>query len=265
MKKIIGFFTILFLTNIGYSQNDTATIYVDVNGLEISQDEAKYISKRFNENGKWIVNDYYLSGELQMTGTYTSNKYKVKHGDFTYYYPNGNIQMKGSFINNKKSDQWTAWEETGEIHEKGDYVKGEFNGIMNWYYEGYLCSVEEYKGGKMLKYTFYDKEGNKLPENTDFDQYPEFPGGIDSLLAYIKQATNYPVEAKRNNLEGKVFVDFVINKQGKIINAKAKNKVNELLEKEAIRVVENMPNWKPGMQRNIPVEVIFTIPINFKL
>jgi len=265
MNKIIGVSIILLLTVIGYSQNDTTTIYVDFKGKEISKSEAKYISKRFNKEGEWVVNNYYLSGELQMIGTYKSKKYKERQGLFKYYYKNGKLKSEGTYENDKRNGNWTSWEQTGGIHKKGKYVKGEFNGIINWYYEGYLCSVEKYQSGEMIKYTFYDKEGNKLPENIEYEQKPEYPGGIDNLLHYIKESVKYPIEAKSHNIEGKVLVEFVINRQGKIINVKAKNEVNKLLENEAIRVIQNMQNWKPGKQRNIPVNVKYTIPVSFNL
>ncbi len=263
MNNTIGIFIMLLFVVVGYSQNDTATIYVDFNRKEVSKDKAKYISKQFNKDEKWVVNNYYLSGELQMKGACKSKKYIKRHGAFTYYYKNGNLKSKGNYKNNKKDGNWISWEQTGKIHEKGEYKKGEFDGIIYWYYEDLLCSEEKYKDDKMVKYTFYDEEGNKLPENTTYEQKPEYPGGINNLLTYIKESVNYPIEAENNKIESRVLVEFVINKQGEVTNVKVKNNVNELLEKEAIRVIENMQNWKPGKQRNRPVNVMYTVPINF--
>ena len=97
------------------------------------------------------------------------------------------------------------------------------------------------------------------------ENMPEFPGGDVALRTYIAQNVKYPEIAKENGLSGKVFVQFVINQKGEVQDVKIARGVDPALDKEAFRVVQNLPKWKPGSQRGKPVKVSYTVPINFQL
>jgi len=94
---------------------------------------------------------------------------------------------------------------------------------------------------------------------------PKFPGGQAAMFKYIAEHTKYPEIAKENGITGKVFVQFVIGKDGSVTNVKVIRGVDPYLDKEAVRVVKSMPKWKPGSQRGKPVKVSFQLPINFTL
>lgn len=90
-------------------------------------------------------------------------------------------------------------------------------------------------------------------------------GGEEGLLKWIAENTKYPEIAKENGITGKVFVGFVIDKDGSVTDVKVLRSVDPYLDKEAVRVVKSMPKWSPGKQRGKPVKVSFQVPINFKL
>ena len=94
---------------------------------------------------------------------------------------------------------------------------------------------------------------------------PEFPGGSDSLYAYIARNIKYPETAKKEKIEGRVFVTFVIEKDGQVSSAKILRDIGGGCGEEAIRVVKNMPKWKPGTQRGNPVRFQFNLPVSFLL
>lgn len=94
---------------------------------------------------------------------------------------------------------------------------------------------------------------------------PMFPGGDDSLRKFIQKSVKYPEVAKENGIQGKVFVQFVINGRGKVEQVKVVRGVDPSLDKEAVRIIEALPAWQPGKQRGKPVKVSYTVPINFKL
>ena len=94
---------------------------------------------------------------------------------------------------------------------------------------------------------------------------PEFPGGQMALRAFLANAVKYPVIAQENGIQGKVYVSFVIGKDGFVKNAVIARGVDASLDKEALRVVNSLPKWKPGKQRGVPVNVSYTVPINFVL
>ena len=97
------------------------------------------------------------------------------------------------------------------------------------------------------------------------ENMPEFPGGDLALRKYIAENVKYPEIAKENGLSGKVFVQFVINQRGEVENVKIARGIDPALDKEAIRVVQSLPKFKPGSQRGKPVKVNYTVPINFQL
>ena len=97
------------------------------------------------------------------------------------------------------------------------------------------------------------------------ENMPEYPGGEDAFRKDIIEAIKYPDEAKKKNIKGKVFVSFVVNKEGKVENAKIERGVDPLLDKEALRVIKQLKTWKPGEQKGIKVKVKFTVPIDFSL
>ena len=97
------------------------------------------------------------------------------------------------------------------------------------------------------------------------EDMPEFPGGELALRKYIANAIKYPVIAQENGIQGKVYVTFVVDKDGSISDARIARGVDPSLDKEALRVVNTLPKWKPGKQRGKPVRVSYTVPINFVL
>lgn len=97
------------------------------------------------------------------------------------------------------------------------------------------------------------------------EEMPEFPGGDKELRKYIVDNVKYPEEAQKNNIEGKVFVSFVVGKEGNVKNATIVRGVAPSVDQEALRVVSNLPKWKPGRQKGETVNVKFTVPINFQL
>ena len=97
------------------------------------------------------------------------------------------------------------------------------------------------------------------------ENMPEYPGGLDALKKDIVQAIKYPEEAKKKNITGKVYVSFVVNKEGKVEDSKVERGVDPLLDKEALRVIKQLKTWTPGSQRGVKVKVMFTLPINFAL
>ena len=106
-------------------------------------------------------------------------------------------------------------------------------------------------------------QGTKVYETVE--QMPEFPGGMEALINFLQENVKYPENAVKNNIEGRVFVQFIVDKTGQVCDAKVVRSVNEELDAEAIRVVNSMPNFIPGRQDGKAVSVFFTLPINFKL
>lgn len=94
---------------------------------------------------------------------------------------------------------------------------------------------------------------------------PEFPGGMDSMYAFIQKNLIYPEKAKAEGIEGRVFITFTIEKDGSVSNVKILRGIGGGCDEAAKEVIEKMPKWKPGTQRGKPVRVQFNLPIKFEL
>lgn len=108
----------------------------------------------------------------------------------------------------------------------------------------------------------------QVEENKVFDvveQMPSFPGGMGALMSWLGQNIKYPVIAAENGVQGRVIVQFVVEKDGSITDVKVAKSVDPSLDKEAARVVSSMPKWTPGKQNGSAVRVKYTVPVTFKL
>ena len=144
------------------------------------------------------------------------------------------------------------------------------------YFMGTYCGEE---GGKKVNIHDIDNEVIILPHTIkeeikiddqdkiyrSAEQMPQFPGGEAGLMKYIESHINYPPIAAKNHIQGRVVVQFVVEKNGSIGEVKVVRKVDKDLDKEAIRICKSLPKFTPGRQNGQTVAVWFTMPITFKL
>ncbi|MEI8087186.1 MAG: TonB family protein [Paludibacter sp.] len=142
------------------------------------------------------------------------------------------------------------------IDQKGEIVSPKIQGLTNEDVKTMIYSTL----GKAVNSTSVD---DKIYEESDIK--PEFPGGINALMAYIGQNLRYPPTAQKLGIQGKVVVGFVINKKGEVVKVDVLKGVNPDLNQEAIRIINSLPKWTPGVKDSKVVSVHFTLPINFKL
>ncbi len=97
------------------------------------------------------------------------------------------------------------------------------------------------------------------------EQQPEFPGGMSALMKFLGDNIKYPVIAQENGIQGRVITNFVVERDGSITDVQFVRGQDPSLDREAVRVIQSMPKWKPGQQRGKPVRVRFTLPVVFRL
>ena len=132
-----------------------------------------------------------------------------------------------------------------------------------------IVSTEETGQAVEIKYVAPTVEEEE-PEETEIfevvEKMPEFPnGGMMGLMQFLSKNIKYPPIAQENGTQGRVIVQFVVNKDGSIVDAKVIRSVDPYLDKEALRVINAMPKWNPGEQRGKPVRVKYTVPVTFRL
>lgn len=97
------------------------------------------------------------------------------------------------------------------------------------------------------------------------EQMPEFPGGAAALMQWLSNNVKYPAIAEENGIQGRVLCQFTVEKDGSINDVLVMRSVDPSLDKEAIRVLKQMPKWVPGKQKGEPVRVKYTVPVQFRL
>ena len=152
----------------GVFAQDTLTIYFDKNWKEITdKNMASYYRKAFLDSHKhWAVQDYFLSDNIQMIGTFTSKNFKIKQGHFTYFYENGRKESEGDCINNKNEGIWTAWHENGQKRSEGlfrnNFIQDKWT---YWHENGQLKSEGVFINGRSEgKWKYWYNTGEKKSE-----------------------------------------------------------------------------------------------------
>lgn len=127
----------------------------------------------------------------------------------------------------------------------------------------YICFIFPFVGySQLMDTTFTEKESEVF---TIVEKMPEFPGGQDGLFKYLASNLSYPAKAKENDIQGTVFVNFVVGSDSTVRDVKVIRGVHKLLDDESVRVVKNMPMWSPGTQKGKSVSVSYNLPIKFTL
>jgi len=181
--------------------------------------------------GHFTVKDYYSDGVYQMIGDYQSFDPEIEDGDFLFFHSNGQISHKGCYKNGELVGDWSIYNRAGELIDK-------------------------------INYDFDINETNKLSNETgEIEVIAEF-AGID-LTAYLTSEIVYPPRAYKYYVQGKVHVQFLINEDGSISNALVVRGLDKDLDKEALRIIRNMPDWKPARKDGEPVPMAYTFPVVF--
>lgn len=134
--------------------------------------------------------------------------------------------------------------------------------------ETVMASSEDTGEKVEVKYVPVVIEEEEPEEQTIFEvveKMPEFPGGNAALMQYLSKNIKYPTIAQENGTQGRVIVQFVVNKDGSVVDPVVARSVDPYLDKEALRVISGMPKWNPGQQRGKPVRVRYTVPVSFRL
>ncbi len=233
-------------------------------------------------SGQTVINPYYEerdSKDIQIYKIETTATATVVSGAYKSFYKDGwvNIGYNTVLIDCRIGKKYPIFKAEGiclapdkRNMKKGEVVK------FTWYFRSLPESVEsvnlvedEYNDDAfnfwMIDLTGTKKRKKNMEDFTqEVEKEAEFPGGTKALMKFVSENIIYPIEAQLNGIEGQVEVQFVVNRDGSIIEARVIKSVHPLLDAEALRVVNLMPKWKSGEKEGKPVRVRYTLPITFK-
>ncbi len=164
-----------------------------------------------------------------------------------------------------KNGKYEEWYYSGEKKITCYYLENKLNGDFRVFYpSGNLKRFEKWKNGEWLQGECYDENGNKV-EYCSYQEAAEYIGGLSELYKFIGNSIRYPKYCIKNKIEGRVYVSFVVDIDGSLIDIKIWKGIEQHLDDEALRIVNSMPKWKPGRFEGNLIKTKFTLPINFKL
>jgi TonB family protein len=185
-------------------------------------------------NNYLIIANYDSSGTVQVEDG--NGYYKGYDSNFKYIYEEGTVK------NGKRDSLW----------------KGNYKNITTAF-------TESYKDGLLISGTATYEDGKSATYAKTRGVPPQFKGGLNAFSSYLGRSIEYPIDARSNNVQGKVILSFIVEKDGKISNIVVAKSVSPSIDAEAVRVIRNSPRWIPGTQFGRPVRVSYGVPISFNL
>ena len=243
MRIIFTF--LLYISTVSLIGQDTIFYDIDWNIVQSLNESGYYKIVDFNDSDKdkIIERFYYSSGQIKSEDEYSSyseNK-KILNGLRKEWFENGQLSKEINFKDNIFQEQ-----------------------VIIYWKNGQLKRIDNYSNGEYVDGQCWDSTGTEV-EHYLYLVMPEYPGGIKKLFKYLSKNIKYPKEAKSRNIQGKVIVSFVINRDGTIDEAEVIESVDKELDAEALRVVNKMPKWNPGKEDGENVRIQYNLPINFIL
>lgn len=191
----------------------------------------------------------------------------------TYYYMNGQLHSITNYLYGSSDGSVKWWYMNGQIKCEGFYKKGIENGHFIYYYSNGNKKEEGFiqNGNKAGIWDEWDENGNRICNYHEMDIKPLFNNAKNEKTSkklfseYLENNVQYPEIAINNAIEGKMFVELIINEEGQIENVIISESTNRFMEEEVKRVLLTAPKWTIPMYKNKPTKVRLTFPYNFKL
>jgi len=300
--KIPADTVVLYLKNSGriVKSKDSADYFMVILPADSGTDKTLHPINEYYPNGKRrltesAIIDLSKSGGLIVEGMcmefypnghrkrITNYLYNHQVGSVIEYYLNGKIYSLRNHAENDIMHLIECRDSTGNIlaeNGKGYWIKFDegfkeivssgpvIDSLESGQWHGKLGDTSKYDclyvKGIITTGTGYDKAGKAYPF-TSFNIDPVYNGGLSEFYKFIGNNLHYPTADKQNNVQGKVLITFVIEKDGTLSNAKVLRAPDESLGTEALRVIKLSPPWKPGAKFGMPASMQFTVPISFSL
>ena len=239
--KLFVYIVVFLLAKASFAQQSVLdTTWFDSDWKEVSKKYANYYRTSQKTDKGFLISDYYLDGHLQMVAEASQLSPLLKNGKCTYYNKNQTKSSSGTYRNGQQLGSWI------------------------YYYDNQTDSsvLTVAENGEKT----YSRKSKLEDVFTVVEVMPEFPGGVQEMMKFIQTTIKYPREAEVKKWTGKTFVKFIVNESGNVVEPQIiKSSGYAILDNEAIRVIQLMPTWTPGMQNNKKVSVFFNIPFNFTL
>jgi TonB family protein len=290
--------TVYYLKSSGQfvSTSDSADFFLLVLPPDTNADKHLFVLNEYYKNGKIRMIGYCKRKTMDLTlqGSQISffpNGHRMSIcnydngelvGDAMEYYPNGKLyniktyKKEGSIFLKQCNDstgivlaengngKWIKFfnESFNKANIEGQIKNGLEEGSWHGWLTDSLSCVYIYEKGKIVS---SNSDQPRHETFTSVNVVPEFPGGIEGFFDFVNHNLKYPSLARRNGIQGRVIVNFVVEGDGTLSSIKVAKGIGDGCDEEAIRIIKLSPPWKPGSQNGKPVRVLYTVPIGFSL
>lgn len=247
-RNIFILITCLF-TFYGWSQQQVDTTYYDAHNKRVAHKSQARTYKTNIRTGIYEVETKYTIDDVKISETNYMQVWDTKERDSVMWW----------------HGTYREWHSLGQLKTEANYNMGRLDKDLKTYYIN----------GKLRRHDIYDNDSltigkcfNNKGEPVNYFPYmvqPEYPKGQAALFNFLSDNIKYPKKARINGIEGTVYVGFVVDVDGEIIDVDIKRGVHSTINSEAVRVVKMMPPWKPGQIDGEYVRVPYTLPVKFRL
>lgn len=279
------------------NNKDSADFYRVISQSDTNTDRKLFVVNDFYKNGKpkligktktqkyylqpsGTCVEFYPNGRRKSVKNYNDGKLR---GEVIEYYPNGKAYITGMYDDSSRLIVNQCTDSTGKVlaqNGNGHYIKYD-DGFKQVDSEGEIVNGREngeWHGilGDTIKYTCMYVNGvgkNGVSHNINGKEYvfliavdmPAYKGGIVAFYKYLASNVHYPALAKENYVQGKVYLTFVVDKEGTLTDIKVIRGIGSGCDEESVRVLQQSPKWHPGKLYGVPVRVQYSMPISFTL
>lgn len=262
MKRIIFTLASLFIM---VSVLD-AQVYFDNNWKKCSPEDAHFVVEKGAVGAtEHIVRTISKDGLSKSYSIYKTNDFK--NGEMVRFNEKGDTVAIENYLKGKLDGEYKRWRQNGDLYKKAIYRAGKEDGITEYFFpNGQLSARYIMLKGKQQEAEFWNANGSKVLDPNSANVSPTFMGKDRNAFGkWVTDRLIYPVECKKLNIEGTVELSFRVGVNGKLEDVNVIKSPHYLLSVEALRIIEESPDWTPGISHNQVIATRYTIPIIFKL
>ncbi len=266
----INYIEIILLFLMFFSAKSFSQVFVDSPELFYKEVQSDSIIKLYTieynilDSNIITITKFYPSGKINSKWSYTSLSDSIID-KYEMWYENENykrIFILNPILNHKKVKKILSKSDNPYCFK---HLTKYYNGELKTYWDnGQLKRHDVFTNGKQITSVTWDHDGSEV-EYYDYFIPPEYPDGLQKLFKFIANTLKYPELAKQYNVQGRVLVSFVVEKDGSVSNIKIAKNAAKILDDEAIRIIKLLPNWKPGMTDGEKIKMTYKLPITFRI
>lgn len=265
-RNLLLFLISIFSISLSFSQATGTKEFYTKNWRYCDSSVAVYYTiTELESEDAGVISTFYMDGIIKSQVSYSCISKKIENGIFQNFGKEGKIISQFTYQEGKKNGAFFHYFDTGEIKIQGKYVADSLEGSLYSYYEnGAFRRKDFYTAGKLTDGKCFTASGL----DTAYFAYEidaEFPDGTKGLMRWIQTNMQYPQDAIENDIQGRVYVSFVVDEKGVVSDIQIERGVTSVLDNEVIRLIGQMPNWQPGELDGFKTSSKMRLPISFRL